>query len=202
MMAPGMRFLALSLLSLAAPAVAIAEAAAGAAASGEAMVSPAHASSTAEVAPPPAAPPVAASPATPVAARPPVVPTAALLEKLGKGDRLFLAGDHRNALFAYQDAVYLQPGYAPARVRLGRAYLALRYPEQAAAQAQAALAADPGNAEASELLASATAAPARPAAPDAPAAGGGHVFRLVPVGAPAPGEAAAAVPPPGPPPAR
>ncbi len=144
---------------------------------------------------------VAASPAAPV------VPSAALIEKLGQGDRLFLAGDHRNALFAYQDAVYLQPAYAPARVKLGRAYLALRYAPQAIAQAEAALATDPGSAEAQKLLEDAKTAPARgavPPAPDprapaaavavAPAAPAPRLFRFTPeVDAPAEAPARAAV---------
>jgi len=143
---------------------------------------------------------VAASPAAPV------VPSAALIEKLGQGDRLFLAGDHRNALFAYQDAVYLQPTYAPARVKLGRAYLALRYAPQAIAQAEAALATDPGSAEAQKLLEDAKTAPARAAVAPAgdprataavavaPAAPAPRLFRFTPESdAPAPAPARAAV---------
>jgi tetratricopeptide (TPR) repeat protein len=136
----------------------------------DASLAPALASTTG-----PAAPPVEPP------ARPPVVPTQALVERIGKGDRLFLSGEHRNALFAYQDAVYMQPGYAPAHVRLGRAYLALRYPAQAIAQAEAALAADPASAEARELLEKARAAAAgEPGAELAPAASGPRVFRLAP----------------------
>jgi tetratricopeptide (TPR) repeat protein len=118
-------------------------------------------------------------------ARASVAPSQAVVEKLGKGDRLALAGDHRNALFAYQDAVYMQPAYAPGRVRLGRAYLALRYPAQAIALAVAALADDPQCAEARKLLeeASAAAADAIPPAPPAR-------------------DPASASPPPGPPSAR
>jgi len=101
---------------------------------------------------------------------PPVVATQALVEKLGQGDRLFLAGDHRNALFAYQDAVYMQPRYAPSRVKLGRAYLALRYAAQAVAQAEEALAADPDSGEARKLLEEARSAPARPAVASSPGA--------------------------------
>jgi len=81
-----------------------------------------------------------------------VVPTQALVDKIGQGDRLYLAGDYRNALFAYQDAVYMQPRYAPAHVRLGRCYLAMRYPLQAISQAESALAEEPENAEARKLL--------------------------------------------------
>jgi len=91
-----------------------------------------------------------------------VIPSQALIEKLGQGDRLFLAGDYRNALFAYQDAVYIQPRYAPSHVKLGRTYLALRYPAQAAAQAEAALAEDPDSGDAHKLLEEAQSAPARP----------------------------------------
>lgn len=156
-------------------------------------------------APPPAS--AAATPAAPAAAPakpgpapvPPVVPTPALIEKLGQGDRLFLAADYRNALFAYQDAVYMQPGYAPARVKLGRAYLALRHAPQAIAQAEAALAADPDSAEARKLLDDARSAPARPAAasagavPQAAPAKGPRVFRFKPEpDAAPPGDAATA----------
>lgn len=105
--------------------------------------------------------PGAAAPAARSPSPAPVVPTQALVEKLGQGDRLLLAGDYRNALFAYQDAVYMQPRYAPGRVKLGRAYLALRYPAQAIAQAEAALAADPENADAKKLLEEAKNPPAR-----------------------------------------
>jgi tetratricopeptide (TPR) repeat protein len=139
----------------------------------------------AAAAPEPVAAPEAAAPGP--KAPPPVVPTQAVVEKLGYGDRLFLAGEYRNALFAYQDAVYMQPRYAPARVKLGRAYLALRYAPQAIAQAEAALAADPESADARTLLddASSTpprfAPPAQPAAAAAPAPRSGpRVFRLTP----------------------
>lgn len=131
-----------------------------------------------------------AAPAAEPGPRQAVVPLQAVVDKVGQGDRLSLAGDHRGALFAYQDAVYLQPTYAPARVRLGRAYLALRYPEQAIAQAEAALADDPESVEARKLLEEARAAPPRAkagavVAPSAPAAAppaaakpGGRVFKL------------------------
>jgi tetratricopeptide (TPR) repeat protein len=95
--------------------------------------------------------PSAAPTATPVSPPPVPLPQAAV-EKLGQGDRAFLERDYRGALFAYQDAVYLAPRSPRARVKLGRAYLALRYPVQAIAQAEQALAADPGNGEALQLL--------------------------------------------------
>lgn len=96
-----------------------------------------------------------------------------LAEKLAQGDRASDAGDRRGALFAYQDAVYLAPSSAAARVKLGRAYLALRHPAQAQAQAEQALAIDAGSAEARRLLDDARAGrvPPDPAevAPPAPA---------------------------------
>jgi tetratricopeptide (TPR) repeat protein len=157
-------------LARAAGAASGAGAPAAEAASAGASLAPAL--STSVTTPPPVEPP----------ARPPVVPTQALVHKLGKGDRLSLAGDHRNALFAYQDAVYMQPGYAPAHVRLGRAYLTLRYPAKAIAQAEAALAADPESADARTLLEEARAAAGArdPGAELAPAASGGRGFRLAP----------------------
>jgi tetratricopeptide (TPR) repeat protein len=76
----------------------------------------------------------------------------ATVDKMAEGDRLYLAGDYRSALFAYQDATYLSPRHAPARVRLGRAYLALRYPEKAVEQAEQAIADDPEAPDARKLL--------------------------------------------------
>jgi tetratricopeptide (TPR) repeat protein len=69
-------------------------------------------------------------------------------------------------------------------VKLGRAYLALRYPVQAIAQAEQALAAEPGNLEARRLLEEARNPAPRPVAP-ATAAGDS---------APPPAQAAAAAP--------
>lgn|SRR6266568_3379438 len=90
-------------------------------------------------------------PAAPVQAAPASPPQAAV-EKMGEGDRLYLAGDYRNALFAYQDATFLAPRYAPARVRLGRAYLALRHADKAMEQAELALAEDAAAPDARKLL--------------------------------------------------
>jgi tetratricopeptide (TPR) repeat protein len=95
-------------------------------------------------------------------------PSAAVAEKLAQGDRALAGGDLRGALFAYLDAVYAQPAYVFARVKLGRAYLAMRYPAFAIAQAEKVLAADPGNADAKRLIEDArTTPPARPAAANA-----------------------------------
>ncbi len=164
----------------------------------------------------PGAPAAVAPSSAPATPSPParkgalVVPTQATVEKLGLGDRLYLAGDYRNALFAYQDAAYQQPRYAPARVRLGRAYLALRYPALAIAQAEAALAEDPENADARKLVEEAKNPPARaananpppptmaaPAEPP-PARSATRVFRFTPepdaqaAAAPAPASSAPA----------
>ena len=96
--------------------------------------------------------------------------------------------------------MYLQPGYVLARVKLGRAYLALRYPAQAIAQAELALAADPANEEARRLSEDARAPlhaatpsvvqPAPSASPSAPAilapataAGAGAPVSAIPAGA-------------------
>jgi tetratricopeptide (TPR) repeat protein len=101
----------------------------------------------------PAAIPAAAQAAVaaplPIAVRP---PSPAFLDKLSYADRLFVAGDFRNALFAYQDAVYLDPSDARARVRLGRAYAAMRYPAQAQAQYEKAIELDPGFGEAHRAM--------------------------------------------------
>jgi tetratricopeptide (TPR) repeat protein len=219
-----MRALASTLLLLASPALAAPQGVRAPTLVAE-IAGPAAAPVAAPLAvePPAAAPPsqaapspIVTSPAAPGAAEPsqpkppaPVVPSQALVEKVGHGDRLFLAGDHRNALFAYQDAVYMEPRYAPARVRLGRAYLALRYPAQAVTQAEAALAIAPDDPEARKLLEEAKNPSARPVSapsvPDgSPAAAGAaappsraapRVFRFTPdaegAGAAAPTPAAA-----------
>jgi tetratricopeptide (TPR) repeat protein len=88
--------------------------------------------------------------------------------RLADGDRAFEAKDFHAALFAYQDAVMAEPGNAHARVRAGRAYARLGYAEEAAEQWNLALAADPKNAEAPQLLAAAGARKADPA-PASPA---------------------------------
>jgi tetratricopeptide (TPR) repeat protein len=133
-----------------------------------------------------------AAPATPPAPKlPPPLPQAAV-EKLGQGDRASLAGDWRNALFAYQDAVYLAPQSPLARVKLGRAYLALRYPAQAIAQAELALAADPSNVEARRLADDARNPPPRPASPPSSGAAAANGVSAAP--APASGLSAAQAP--------
>jgi tetratricopeptide (TPR) repeat protein len=115
----------------------------------------------------PSSPPAAAAPApaasggaarTIVHAAPvPAGPSSAIVAKarLADGDRAFEAKDFHAALFAYQDAVMAEPGNAQARVRAGRAYARLGYAEEAAEQWNLALAADPTNSEASQLLAAA-----------------------------------------------
>jgi tetratricopeptide (TPR) repeat protein len=113
----------------------------------------------------------AASPVSALAVAPPAsaprratAPTQPVLDKLAAGDRALAAGDLRGALFAFQDAVYAQPSYPFARVKLGRAYLALRYSALAAAQADEALALDPASPDALELAKAARSPmPPRPA---------------------------------------
>jgi tetratricopeptide (TPR) repeat protein len=177
------------------------------------VLAAAQAQPGAPASPPAAAPPASAAPAA--ASRSSPAPQAApapgsVQEKLVLGDRLFAAGDHRGALFAYQDAVYLDPKSAAARVKLGRAYAALRYPEQAAQQFAQALAIDPENADAKRAIEEAKNPPARPtpravgpAAP-APTKAAPVIVRTAPTGgpveapAPAPATAPAAVPAPAP----
>jgi tetratricopeptide (TPR) repeat protein len=108
--------------------------------------------------PPPAAAGRVPAPPTPAA------PTRALIEKLGAGDRAYLSGDHRTALFAYLDAVYLDPTSAAARIRLARAYAALGHRDQAERQLQQALELDAGNSDALKVR-DELASPAAPGAP-------------------------------------
>jgi len=97
---------------------------------------------------PSAIPAAAPTPVTPL----PVPPSRALIEKLGAGDRAWLAGDYRTALFAYQDATYLDPTSAVARIKQARAYAALHHQDEAERQLRQALELDPGNVEARTLL--------------------------------------------------
>ena len=113
----------------------------------------------------------------------------AVIEQMGQGDRAFLERDYRTALFAYLDAAYAAPSSAVPRVKLGRAYLAMRYPDRALDEAEQALALDPDNADAKKLLEEARAAmgsappaTAPPVAPGKPAASAptSRVYRFVP----------------------
>ena len=79
-------------------------------------------------------------------------PRAAAQQKLRLGDQLLAEGDARMALFAYQDAVNQDPHSAEARLKLGRVYLLLDHPEEAAEQFGVAAALEPGMAEAREAL--------------------------------------------------
>jgi tetratricopeptide (TPR) repeat protein len=94
---------------------------------------------------------LAAAPAEPMGPTP-AAPTPALIEKLGAGDRAFLSGDLRTALFAYQDAAYLDSTSAVARIRLARAYVALGHKDQAQRQLRQAAELDPGSVDAGKLL--------------------------------------------------
>jgi tetratricopeptide (TPR) repeat protein len=153
----------------------------------------------APVAVPASSPPAQRAPPTPTSA----APVRGLIEKLGAGDRAFLSGDYRAALFTYQDAVYLDPTSAGARIKLARAYSALRHREEAERQLRQALELDPGNELASKLLRELDApspSPASPAtgfnaAPPPPAAASGQkVYRLT--------DDVASTPPPAPVPAQ
>jgi tetratricopeptide (TPR) repeat protein len=136
-------------------------------------------------------------------------PSQALIEKLGAGDRAYLAGDYRGALFLYQDAAYLDPGSSSARIRLARAYASLRYPDKAEAQLQQVLAQEPGHAEAGKLLQDLRTAPAQPgpaggvpvpaggvppAAPAGAGAAGARVYKFTPEAGPSPAPAPPAPP--------
>lgn len=140
----------------------------------------------------PAAPASPSAAASPAPALPQPLPQAAV-ERLGQGDRAFLAHDYRNALFAYQDAVYIAPKSHLARVKLGRAYLALRYASRAIEQAEAALALEPASADARRLLEEARNPVARPEVVAAPASPAPSVsVSRAPAPAPAPAAAPAA----------
>jgi tetratricopeptide (TPR) repeat protein len=142
--------------------------------------------------PPPAVATPAATPAPlPVAVRP---PSPAFLDKLSYADRLFVAGDFRNALFAYQDAVYLDPSDARARVRLGRAYAAMRYPAQAQSQYEKALELDPGFGEARRAIEDLRTPAATPAPVAAPAQATPVVIPAAPAEKVAPAPAVSAEP--------
>ncbi len=106
-------------------------------------------------------------------------PASVLVEKLGAGDRAYLSGDHRTALFAYQDAVYLDSTSVAARIRLARAYLRLGHPGQAEQQLKLALDLDPASAEARKLLEE-LASPPQPARAAAPAVLPGAMPRPAP----------------------
>jgi tetratricopeptide (TPR) repeat protein len=123
-------------------------------------------------------------------------PRLTVADVVERGDRAYAGGDLRAALFAYQDAVKLEPGSAGAHVKLARVFLALRDTAQARAQAEQALALDAGNAEARRLLddASSGGVPARRDA--APAAPGGEAPQAADARAGAAPPAAAAEAPP------
>jgi tetratricopeptide (TPR) repeat protein len=100
-----------------------------------------------------AAAPASVAPAPPSSAAPASAPASqGVADKLALGDRLAASGDHRGALFAYQDAVYLEPRNVGARVKLGRAYASLRYPEQAMQQYAQAASIDPNDPEAKRAM--------------------------------------------------
>jgi Tfp pilus assembly protein PilF len=73
-------------------------------------------------------------------------------QKVAKGDELVAAKDNQLALYAYLDAVNLDPRNVDARLRLAAHYARMGHPERARDQWEIALALDPGNAEAARNL--------------------------------------------------
>jgi tetratricopeptide (TPR) repeat protein len=111
---------------------------------------------TVVIAPAPVAMPAAAPSIAPRAAA--VDPRPAARAKLRLGDSFAAVGDTRLALFAYQDAVNLDPRSAEARMRLAGLYARIDRLEQAVDQWSFALALDPSLEEARRNIASARAA--------------------------------------------
>jgi Flp pilus assembly protein TadD len=125
-------------------------------------------------------------PAATVAARVATVdPRVAAQAKLKQGDSLAAAGDTRLALFAYQDAVNLDPRSAEARMRLAALYARMDRLEQAIDQWNFALALDPALDEARRSAASARAALEGRARPPEEAPGP-RIYKLTPVPDPVP----------------
>jgi tetratricopeptide (TPR) repeat protein len=145
-----------------------------------------------------AAVPARGEPAATVVSRVGTVdPRVAAQAKLEQGDSFAAAGDTRLALFAYQDAVNLDPRSAEARMRLAALYARMGRLEQAIDQWNFALALDPSLAEARRSAASARAAlegRARPAG-EAP---GPRIYKLTPEPEPGPVPQAPPEPPRGP----
>lgn len=82
-------------------------------------------------------------------------PNPAALQKIAKGDELAAAKDQQLALYAYLDAINLDPRNVQARLKLAAQYARMGHPQQAAQQWELALALDPGNEEAARNLRSA-----------------------------------------------
>ena len=90
------------------------------------------------------------------------------IDKLALGDKLQASADYRGALFAFQDAVYLDPRHAVARVKLGRAYWILRYVGQADEQWDQATQLAPNDPSIARMIEEARKAPRRRTSPPAP----------------------------------
>lgn len=140
----------------------------------------------------------AATPAPPSAPLPALPYSPAVVEKLAAGERAASAGDHRSALFLFQEAVYLAPTSAEARLGMARAYAGLRHPEKAEAQLRQVLTADPANREALRLQQELRAPPAAetpgPEASAGPPGSWPRVYKLTP-DPPGSGPQAEAAPP-------
>jgi tetratricopeptide (TPR) repeat protein len=114
-----------------------------------------------------------------------VDPRVAAQAKLSLGDSFAAAGDTRLALFAYQDAVNLDPRSAAARMRLAGLYARMDRLEQAIDQWSFALALDPALGEAQRNIEGARASlDGRGRPPEEPPRT--RVYRLTPEAQPAP----------------
>ncbi len=82
-------------------------------------------------------------------------PSSLALDKLALGDQFLAARDFRLALFAYLDAVNLDPWSVRARLRLADLYARMGHLEHAIGQWEFALALEPGNPEAAQSIAQA-----------------------------------------------
>lgn len=78
--------------------------------------------------------------------------SAAAAAKIAQGDQLVAAKNDKAALFAYLDAIYLDPRSVAARLKLAAQYVRMFHPELAAGQWEVALALAPGNEEATRSL--------------------------------------------------
>jgi tetratricopeptide (TPR) repeat protein len=129
--------------------------------------------------PDPGAPPAVTSAPVPAPSANPLA-----LQKVAMGDQFVAAKDFRLALYAYLDAVNLDPRSVPARLRLAALYARLDHLEHAIAEWEFALALDPGNSEAVRSMAEARATLERRAAglPDGggPPASTSRIYKLTP----------------------
>ncbi len=129
------------------------------------------------------------------------------LQKLAMGEQFVAARDFRLALYAYLDAVNLDPRNVQARLRLAALYARLDHLQHAIEEWEFTLALDPGNTEAVRSIEAARATLQRRAAglPDSGGSPGSapRIYKLTPEGpvppaAPAPPPSASPAPAPKP----